>query len=125
MGLDMYAYSVASKNLSQESNLMNHLQSGSVIAEWRKHHKLFSWMRNLYIQKTGDAKTDFNLIPVVLDKNDIKTLKQEVLSNCEELPTSITVGYQKNHYLPEDLDFIEYAEKEIRKGHSIIFMGDY
>lgn len=125
MGLDMYAYSVASKNLSQENNLMSHLQSGSVIAEWRKHHKLFSWMRDLYIQKTGDTETDFNLIPVVLDRNDIKALLNEVLANCEELPTGITIGYQKNHYLPEDLDFIEYAQRELRRGNSIIFMGDY
>jgi hypothetical protein len=125
MGLDMYAYSVDSKNLSQESNLMLHLQNGSVIAEWRKHHKLFSWMRDLYIQKTGDTETDFNLVPVVLNKNDIKTLLQEVLCNCEELPTGVTISYNKDHYLPEDLDFIEYAEKEIKKGRSIIFMGDY
>ena len=125
MGLDMYAYSVDSKNLSQESDLISHLENSSIIAEWRKHHKLFSWMRDLYIQKTGDTETDFNLVPVVLNKNDIKTLLQEVLCNCEELPTGVTIGYQKNHYLPEDLDFIEYAEKEIKKGRSIIFMGDY
>ena len=125
MGLDMYAYSVKSKNVSQESNLMNHLENGEVIAEWRKHHKLFSWMRDLYIQKTKDVETDFNLVPVVLDSNDLKILLNEVLCNCEELPTSITIGYNKDHYLPEDLDFIECAKKEIKKGRSIIFMGDY
>ena len=82
-------------------------------------------MRELYVQKTGDTDTDFNLVPVVLNSDDLKLLLNEVLSNCEELPSGLSVGYNKDHYLPEDLDFIEVARKEIKKGRSVVFMGDY
>jgi hypothetical protein len=122
MGLDMYAYKVENADSKTLSEMM---ETGTCIAEWRKHHKLFNWMHQLYIAKTGDANSDFNCTPVMLTIGDLDALEKEVKSNFKSMPIGVYVGYEKNHYLPEDLAFIDEARKALRKKFAIVFMGDY
>lgn len=118
MGLDMYAYAVE-KNSTQ-------YKAEDVIAEWRKHDKLFSWMRNLYVSKNpSDVDTDFNCVPVKLSLVDLEALEYEVNSNCRALPSGAYVGYRKNHYLPEDKVFLHRAKCALLSGLEVVFMGDY
>jgi hypothetical protein len=122
MGLDMYAYKVENADSKTLSEMM---ETGTCIAEWRKHDKLFSWMHQLYIAKTGDVDSDFNCTPVMLTSDDLDALEVEVRSNVRRMPIGTYVGYEKNHYLPQDLDFIDEARKALRKKFAILFMGDY
>lgn len=82
MGLDMFTYRT-SINLSKSTDFQDEVfmanesneDTHTKIMYWRKHHELHDWMKNLYYEKGGEAKS-FNCVPVELTLEDLSNLEK-------------------------------------------------
>jgi hypothetical protein len=126
MGLDMFAYSVASEDaltpfkISEEANREE-------IHYWRKHHDLHGWMEKLWREKLNFSKNtpkrDFNCQPVALSLTDLEELEKALYE--ESLPE--TTGFFFGNNPPDeetrkdDLEFIRKAREEIEKGRVVYY----
>lgn len=106
MGLDMYAYSTATKPATEVD--FNDPEDRVEIDYWRKHHDLHGWMERLYRQKGGAADT-FNCVNVQLTKEDLDALEQAIKNNALN---------ESNEY---DLAFITRARQALQDGNYIYY----
>lgn len=115
MGLDQFAYSI------------NHNSGGKEdLAYWRKHPNLHGWMEKTWESKgrpyEHSDSTDFNGIRLELTKEDLDSLKQDVLDTT--LPE--TVGFffgsdSDDIYRQQDLEFVEKAKKALDSGLTVVY----
>jgi hypothetical protein len=120
MGLDQYA-----STIDKDGNTVE-------IAYWRKHPNLQGWMENLWESKGkpglddanmgGNGMSDFNSIPITLNKDDLDDLEDAVRGSG--MPS--TVGFffgsdSDDHYKRQDLDFIEQARDAIDNGFTVVY----
>lgn len=120
MGLDQYA-----RTIDKDGNTVE-------IAYWRKHPNLQGWMENLWESKGkpglddanmgGNGMSDFNSIPITLNKDDLDDLEDAVRGSG--MPS--TVGFffgsdSDDHYKRQDLDFIEQARDAIDNGFTVVY----
>lgn len=120
MGLDMYAYSTATK---PDSEVDFAAPKDSIeIDYWRKHHDLHGWMENLYRQKGGAANT-FNCVNVELTAEDLDALEQAIKNNAMPETTGFFFGNnppdnESNEY---DLAFVTKARQALQDGKYIYY----
>ncbi len=113
MGLDMRA--IARKNKD--------------IGDWRKHNRLHGWMCDLWLSKNPREKPrNFNCKELVLTKEDIDQLEQDIENN--ELPETEGFFFGTDSYewgdftkkqKEDDLKFIEKARMMMKMGYIIIY----
>jgi hypothetical protein len=121
MGLDMYAYRVASNAAFSDFEYDKTFEPTEFFY-WRKHHDLHGWMEELYRAK-GGTKEDFNCVPVRLTYNDLMALERAVLDNT--LPK--TTGFFFGNNPPDDesklndLKFIADAKLALSKGYAVYY----
>lgn len=121
MGLDQYAFSADDIEDVKEGNV--HFQF-----EWRKHAKLQEFMVKVFERKGGIRdKEEFNCNPVELSLEDINQL--EKLVKNKTLPHSgggFFWGHQfqnesQEEYLSTDLDFCEWAKRQLRDNARVFY----
>lgn len=111
MGLDQFAYS---RKPGEDK--------ATDIAYWRQHNALQGWMENLWREKGNDGV--FNDINVDLSDDDLEKLREDILA--EKLPETCgflfgTPTHKDNPYREEDLEFIETALAELKKGNTVYY----
>lgn len=128
MGLDMYAFAVEEKKLSdvdRQTNVdvnLSQLDGLVRVFYWRKHHDLHGWMNQLYKMK-GGTNPDFNGNTVRLFPDDLDRLEKDLKEH--RLPE--TSGFFFGHFPPDedslkdDLLFIEKARQLIYQGHAVFY----
>ena len=123
MGLDQYAYSLASDGTRED------------LTYWRKHPNLQGWMENLWeskgrpglgeINADGDAMVnvgDFNCIPLELTREDIDNLEDAILNTAMPKTVGFFFGSDSDdHYREQDLDFIKKAKEALDGGLSVYY----
>jgi hypothetical protein len=120
MGLDQYA-----RTIDKDGNTVE-------IAYWRKHPNLQGWMENLWESKGkpglddanmgGNGMSDFNSIPITLNKDDLDDLEDAVRGSG--MPSTVGFFFGSNsddHYKRQDLDFIEQARDAIDNGFTVVY----
>jgi hypothetical protein len=120
MGLDQYA-----STIDKDGNTVE-------IAYWRKHPNLQGWMENLWESKGkpglddanmgGNGMSDFNSIPITLNKDDLDDLEDAVRGSG--MPSTVGFFFGSNsddHYKRQDLDFIEQARDAIDNGFTVVY----
>jgi len=121
MGLDQLAFSMTAFEVENEEEPGNH----DISHEWRKHPNLQGWMEELWrskgLSKTGEWN-EFNCCPLELTKEDIIRLKKDVES--QDLPK--TEGFffgsdADKEYKEQDLEFCDWALKEIKEGRKVFY----
>jgi len=137
MGLDMYAYVAAREGQQREyydgaewdettKDLVNtKVNKPREIAYWRKHPNLHGWMEKLAERKS--LKYDsFNGIELELTALDLDELEQVLLDG--RLPH--TQGFffgnpADNHYLDNDLAFVQSARAELFMGLRVFYNSSW
>lgn len=133
MGLDQYAYSKATEDSEEQTEL----------AYWRKHNRLQGWMEQLWNDKGKPNKPneanpmgDFNCVPVELTLSDLEQLEAHVQDKV--LPETggfffgdDSFGWEDEngkdyigtnyHYKETDLKFITEAREAISKGLKVFY----
>lgn len=126
MGLDMWAFAVP-KDLVKHAPTdvefgddTEKAQEG--LANWRKHHDLHGWMKNLYNEKGGKAQS-FNCVTVQLEEKDLNRLEEDVKSN--QLPQTTGFFFGNNppndDTIEEDLEFVQKAREAIKEGKVVYY----
>lgn len=118
MGLDMYAYRVAQKDVVNDFEFNSGEGGANDIAYWRKFNALHGWMERLYRTK-GGTKESFNCTPVRLELTDLDQLQRDIGENKLEPTEGFFFGSQTIY--PED---IASAMKFIFEARDIIKQGD-
>lgn len=120
MGLDMYAYSTATKPDSEVD--FTAPENSIEINYWRKHHDLHGWMERLYRQKGGAANT-FNCDNVQLTAEDLDALEQAIKNNALPETTGFFFGNNPpdNESNEDDLAFIIKARQALQDGNYIYY----
>ena len=134
MGLDQYSFVVSRESVELKDNLIviNSDNEGEKIHYWRKHPSLQGWMENLYCEKGG--KGEFNCTPVVLLKEDLERLKNDILENKLPYTTGFFFGMDPspsssnpeeleayNEQKLDDLDFVDRALKEVSNNKIVYY----
>ena len=115
MGLDQFAY--IRKNTKNES-----LDTAKYY--WRKHSKLQKFMEDLWYSKNEET---FNCEELELTEDMVKYLKLLITHNkMEESEGGFFYGHQmqdeqEKHYRKQDLEFCEWAIKNIKDGKTVIY----
>ena len=107
MGLDQYA----SSRLYVEPDF-----------QWRKHPNLHGWMENLWNERGNHGQ--FNTVELCLNEEDIKRLREDVEKGTltEEDTTGCFFGYNSDkEYKEQDLEFCNWALKEIEEGKNVFY----
>lgn len=124
MGLDMYAWAVEPKSCKVVEDLLCEYEEEYKPEElhyWRKHHDLHGWMENLYRDKGGIE--EFNCKKVLLTKEDLDSLEQDVIAY--KLPNTTGFFFGDNppdeETLNDDLLFIAKARKAIDEGKVVYY----
>jgi hypothetical protein len=120
MGLDQFA-----RTVDNEGNKVE-------IAYWRKHPNLQGWMENLWEAKGkpgldeanmgGMGLSDFNCVPLELNKDDLNDLEDAVCGNG--LPNTVGFFFGNNsddHYKQQDLEFIRKARETLDSGLTVVY----
>lgn len=100
-------------------------QKNQRIGDWRKHNRLHGWMCDLWLSKNPREKeTNFNCKELVLDKEDIDQLEQDIKNN--ELPKTGGFFFGTDSYEWSDFTLKQQKEedlKAIRKARLMMNMG--
>ena len=89
---------------------------------WRKHPNLHGWMENLWNERGNEGQ--FNTVELRLSKEDIKRLRKDITEGTltEEDTTGCFFGGNSDEYYKEqDLEFCEWALKEIDDGKEVFY----
>lgn len=94
---------------------------------WRKHNALEGWMASIYVNHKG-GKESFNCVEIELIEDEIDMLEESVL--LKELP--VTAGFffgsdtsRDEYNFRQDLEFIDKARKEFKKGNKIYYSSSW
>ena len=122
MGLDMYAFSTKAKPKTEVDFETKNFQPDEV-HYWRKHPNLHGWMENLYRDKGGDKHSDFNGDCVVLTNDDLDCLEHDLKQWDLPETQGFFFGNDENNEeeLKDDLEFVEKAREQIKKGNTIYY----
>ena len=120
MGLDQYAFHRRKGDLPDVRN---------EIAYWRKHNRLEGWMSDLYYEKNPDDKDTFNCKEVLLTREDLSKLENDIVNRHLPETSGFFFGgdsyedYEGEHgYMQHDLEFIENARNSLERfGGEIIY----
>ena len=122
MGLDMYAYRVAHKDVVNDFEFNTNQDPVNDIAYWRKFNALHGWMENLYRER-GGPKQSFNCAPIRLHLEDLDRLQRDIGENNLEPTDGFFFGSQEIY--PEDIasaiKFIFEAREAIKQGDAIYY----
>ena len=97
---------------------------------WRKHARLHMFMIETYHRQHQDAKPEeiHHFTTVELDKQDIDRLQEAIDTSYIEYfcEGGFFWGHQfqedsLEHYKEQDLEFVEFASKELAKGNTITY----
>lgn len=97
---------------------------------WRKHARLHMFMQEVYHRKHQDAKPEevHYFKTVELDKQDIDRLQEAIDTSYIEYfcEGGFFWGHQfqedsLEYYKEQDLEFVEFASKELAKGNTITY----
>jgi len=138
MGLDMYAYVAARAGQNNEfyegaefdettRDFVNKtVTKPREIAYWRKHPNLHGWMEQLWQKKNPEDLSSFNGIELELTALDLDELEQVLLDG--RLPH--TQGFffgnpADNHYLDNDLAFVQSARAELFMGLRVFYNSSW
>jgi hypothetical protein len=96
------------------------------IAYWRKHPNLHGWMEQLWQKKNPEDVSSFNGIELELTALDLDELEQVLLDG--RLPH--TQGFffgntADNHYLDNDLAFVQSARAELFLGLRVFYNSSW
>jgi len=96
------------------------------IAYWRKHPNLHGWMEQLWQKKNPEDVSSFNGIELELTALDLDELEQVLLDS--RLPH--TQGFffgnpADNHYLDNDLAFVQSARAELFMGLRVFYNSSW
>ena len=96
------------------------------IAYWRKHPNLHGWMEQLWQKKNPEDTSSFNGIELELTALDLDELEQVLLDG--RLPH--TQGFffgnpADNHYLDNDLAFVQSARAELFLGLRVFYNSSW
>ena len=96
------------------------------IAYWRKHPNLHGWMEQLWQEKNPEDTSSFNGIELELTALDLDELEQVLLDG--RLPH--TQGFffgnpADNHYLDNDLAFVQSARAELFLGLRVFYNSSW
>lgn len=117
MGLDMYAYTLATAPSSPvDFETVNERE----LFYWRKHPNLHGWMEKLYRLK-GGQKESFNSVNVVLKSADIDQLEEAVRKNRLPFTTGFFFGQSLRSDKKLDLKFIALARAAIKQGLTVFY----
>ena len=92
---------------------------------WRKHPNLQGWMENLWEKKTSTGFGDgpaFNCVELELNKEDIEALRDAIKD--EDLPNTEGFFFGDDadiEYREQDLEFCEWALKELEDGKQVLY----
>ena len=124
MGLDMYAFAVSKKEVKScgaEVEFSVEKPEMEELAYWRKHHDLHGWMEKLYRDKGGDK--EFNCINMPLTEEDLDQLVLDL--EAKKLPPTTGFFFGDNppddESLKGDLEFVEKAREELKKGRVVFY----
>ena len=119
MGLDMYALSTKAKPETEVDFSTKNFEQ-TELHYWRKHPNLHGWMQNLYDMK-GGTSSDFNGDCVVLDSEDLDNLEEDIKNG--NLPDTSGFFFGQSHPDSDldDLDFVNKAREEIKKGNVVYY----
>ena len=122
MGLDMYAYRVAQKDVVNDFEFNSNQDGANDIAYWRKFNALHGWMERLYRAK-GGPKESFNCAPLRLELTDLDQLQRDIGENKLEPTEGFFFGSQTIY--PEDIadamKFIFEAREIIKQGDAVYY----
>lgn len=125
MGLDMYAFSVAQRDVIDDFTIDTDSEgriNSNEVAYWRKFNALHGWMEDLYRAKGGTAES-FNCKPVRLTLEDLNKLQSDMANNLLQPREGFFFGSQEIY--PEDitstLKFIMDARQEIENGRDVFY----
>ena len=126
MGLDMWAFAVPKdlvKHAATDVEFGDDTEKAQEgLANWRKHHDLHGWMKNLYNEKGGKAQS-FNCVTVQLEEKDLNRLEEDVKSN--QLPQTTGFFFGNNppndDTIEEDLEFVQKAREAIKEGKVVYY----
>jgi len=109
MGLDQYAFS-------------RYVEEPQFI--WRKHPNLHGWMERLWNSRGNEGT--FNTVQLCLGEADIKMLKEDTKNGTLSYEGEDTEGFffggnSDEYYKEKDLEFCEWALKEIAEGKEVIY----
>ena len=128
MGLDMWA--------SKRKILKNGKPSKTIkeITDWRKHNRLHGWFTELWVDKgcpyDGEGDPDaFNCVPLTLTKEDLLTLKEDILKRALPQTQGFFFGHDSYDWSNDELDegekydlrFIDKGIKAIDNGYIVIY----
>lgn len=118
MGLDQYLYLVKASN---EEEAIEKIENEDVkeIAHWRKHPNLHGWMKKLYNQRGGFR--EFNCIELLLTKEDILRLEQDILNDNLPFTMGFYFGTSSDKDKEVDLNSCKSALKAIEKGYFVFY----
>ena len=119
MGLDMYAFSTKAKPETEVDFSTKNFDTNE-LHYWRKHPNLHGWMQNLYDMKGGTSDS-FNGDCVVLDIVDLDNLEEDIKNG--NLPDTSGFFFGQSHPDSDldDLDFVNKAREEIKKGNVVYY----
>ena len=94
---------------------------------WRKHNALEGWMKSIWVTNKG-GKGEFNCEEIELIEDEIDMLEEAVL--LKELPVTAGFFFGSDTSLDEynfrqDLEFIDKARKEFKKGNSVYYSSNW
>jgi hypothetical protein len=119
MGLDMYALSTKAKPETDVDFSTKNFEQDE-LHYWRKHPNLHGWMQNLYDMK-GGASDSFNGDCVVLDIEDLDNLEQDIKDGNLPDTSGFFFGQSDPDSDLDDLDFVNKAREEIKKGNTVYY----
>lgn len=122
MGLDMYAFATAKKNLA-EAQVDFELADGVErrdIAYWRKHPNLHGWMEALYREK-GGTSADFNCDNVRLEEADLDRLETDLMSGKLPETSGFFFGTSSPEDIAGDMTFVTDARKLLSEGEAVYY----
>jgi len=120
MGLDMFAYTFNGKTESEVDFDTNNVTETTEIAYWRKHPNLHGWMEQLYYEK-GGKDDSFNGSNVVLTKDDLDSLEQDIIDGTLPDTSGFFFGKSDGSEQNEDLEFIAKAREAIEEGKIVYY----
>jgi len=120
MGLDMFAYTFNGKTESEVDFDTNNVTETTEIAYWRKHPNLHGWMEQLYYEK-GGKDDSFNGSNVVLTKDDLDSLEQDIIDGTLPDTSGFFFGKSDGSEQNEDLEFIAKAREAIEEGKMVYY----
>jgi len=96
------------------------------IAYWRKHPNLHGWMEQLWQKKNPEDVSSFNGIELELTALDLDELEQVLLDSRLPYTQGFFFGNPAdNHYLDNDLAFVQSARAELFMGLRVFYNSSW